>query len=54
MYGDSKVITSNKERKKFECHETTVSRSRPATRAFITKKTKNAFVGQMLRKPIFL
>ena len=38
MYGDSKAITSDKECKKFECHETTVSRSRQATRAntFIT------------------
>ena len=25
MYGDSKAITSDKECKKFECHETTVS-----------------------------
>ena len=25
MYGDWKAITSNKERKNFECHETTVS-----------------------------
>ena len=42
LYGVSKVITSNKERKKFECHETTVSRSQPATRAFITNKTKTS------------
>ena len=42
MYGDSKAITSSKERKKFECQETTGSRSRPLTRAltFITNKTK--------------
>ena len=33
MYGDSKAIASDKECKKFECHETTVSRSRQATRA---------------------
>ena len=56
MYGDSKAITSNKQRKKFECHETTVSRSRPATSAItcITNKTKNAVGGLMLRKPIFV
>ena len=55
MYGDSKPITSNKERKIFECHETTVSCSRPATRTntFITSETKYAVGGQMLRKPIF-
>ena len=42
--------------KKFECHETTVSRSRPATSAitFITNKTKNAVGGLMLRKRIFV
>ena len=42
MHSDSKAITSSKERKKFECHETTGSRSRPVTRAitFITNKTK--------------
>ena len=40
MYADSNVITSNRKKKKFECYETTVSRSRQATRAFITNKTK--------------
>ena len=36
---------------KIECHETTVSRSQPATSTitFITNKTKNAVGGQMLR-----
>ena len=43
-------------RKKFECHETTVSRSRQATSAitFITNKAKNTVGGLMLRKPIFV
>ena len=42
MQGDSKAITPSKEQKKFECHETTGSRSPPVTRAitFITNKTK--------------
>ena len=37
--------------KKFECHETTVSLSRPATSAIflITNKTKTSVGGQMIR-----
>ena len=52
MNGDSKAITSSKERKKFECHETIGSRSRPVTRAitFYHKQDKKTVGGQMSKK----
>ena len=57
MYGDSKAITSNKQREKNlnvtkqPCHARGQQR---AAITFITKKTKNAVGEQMLRKPIFV
>ena len=53
MQGDSKAITSSKEQKKFECHETTGSRSRLVTPAitFITNKTKKPLGDKCEKKP---